>query len=78
MKFIEFGIGNKWFVRTETELQDGLEFEQQGIVKPVKPQSFYVRAWVGKTVFIVDTKESFKKAKKNRREYKLLGGIKSL
>ena len=78
MKFIEFGIGNRWFVRTETELQDGTEIEQQGIVKPLKPQSFYVRAWVGKTVLIADTKDGFKKTKKNRREFKLLLGIKSL
>lgn len=28
MKFIEFGIGNRWLVRTETELKDGTEFEQ--------------------------------------------------
>ena len=35
MKFIEFGIGNRWLVRTETELQDGTEFEQKGIVKPI-------------------------------------------
>jgi len=61
MKFIEFGIGNRWLVRTETELKDSTEFEQQGIVKPLKPQSLYIRAWIGKTVFIADTKEGFKK-----------------
>ena len=46
MKYIEFGIGNRWLVRTETELPDGTEFEQKGIVKPLKPQSFYVRACI--------------------------------
>ncbi|MER2156206.1 MAG: DUF3977 family protein, partial [Solibacillus sp.] len=25
MKFIEFGIGNTWLIRTETELEDGSE-----------------------------------------------------
>ena len=78
MKYIEFGIGNRWLVRTETELPDGTEFEQKGIVKPLQPRSFYVRAWIGKTVLIVDTKEGFKKAKKNRHQFKLLFGIRSL
>ena len=56
--------GNKQLVGTETELPDGTEFEQKGIVKPLQPRSFYVRAWIGKTVLIVDTKEGFKKATK--------------
>ncbi|MEK3747390.1 DUF3977 family protein [Paenibacillus sp. FSL E2-8871] len=25
MKYIEFGLGNTWFIRTETELEDGSE-----------------------------------------------------
>ena len=65
MKYIEFGIGNGWLVRTETELPDGTEIEQKGIVKPLQPQSFYVRAWIGKTVLIADTKEGLKKRKKS-------------
>lgn len=32
MKYIEIGIGNTWFVRTETENKDGTEFEERGII----------------------------------------------
>ncbi|MBS4200803.1 DUF3977 family protein [Bacillus sp. FJAT-49732] len=78
MKFIEFGVGNKWLIRTETELSDGTELEEKGIVRPIKIQSFYIRVWIGKTVFILDTKDGFKKAKKNRIKIKLVFGIKSL
>ena len=78
MKFIEFGIGNKWLIRTETELSDGTEFEEKGIVRPIKLQSLYVRVWLGKTVVILDLKEGFKKTKKNRNEVKIIFGIKSL
>ncbi|WP_026678733.1 DUF3977 family protein [Fictibacillus gelatini] len=77
MKFIEFGIGNKWLIRTETELSDGTEFEEKGIVGPIKPQSLYLRVWIGKTVVILDSKEGFKKSKKDRNEIKIIFGIKS-
>lgn len=43
MKYMEFGIGNKWLIRTETELDDGTEFEEKGIVGSLKPQSVYLR-----------------------------------
>ncbi|MBS4195964.1 DUF3977 family protein [Lederbergia citri] len=78
MKFVEFGLGNKWFIRTETELKDGTEFEEKGIIRPIKIQSIYLRIWLGKTAFILDSKDGFKKTKKNRNEIKLLFGIKSL
>ena len=64
MKFIEFGIGNTWLVRTETELEDGTEYEEKGIVGPVKFHSLYVRIWVGRTVVILDSKEGLKRIKK--------------
>jgi hypothetical protein len=78
LKFFEFGIGNKWLVRTETELSDGTEYEEKGITRPIKLQSLYLRVWIGKTVYILDTKNGFKKAKKNRNEVKIIIGIKSL
>ena len=78
MKFVEFGLGNKWFIRTETELNDGTEFEDKGIIGPIKIQSLYLRIWIGKTVFILDSKDGFKKTKKNLKEIKLLFGIRSL
>ncbi|OWA33545.1 hypothetical protein B9G55_19480 [Saccharibacillus sp. O16] len=78
MKFIEIGIGNKWLVRTETELSDGTEFETKGVVRPIKCQSIYLRFWIGKKVYIYDSKEGFKKTEKKRNEFKIIFGIRSL
>lgn len=78
MKYIEFGIGNKWLIRTETELEDGTEFEEKGIKRPIKFQSLYTRIWIGKTVLIIDSREGFKQTTKNRKSFKLILGIKSL
>ena len=75
MKYIEIGIGNTWFVRTETENKDGTEFEERGIIKPIYFESLYVRVWFRKTCLIFDTKEGFKKVKKRRIEYKFIFGI---
>lgn len=75
MKFIEFGIGNTWLVRTETELTDGTENEEKGIVGPIQFQSAYIRVWVWKTVLILDLKEGIKLKKKNRNEFKVIFGI---
>ena len=75
MKYIEIGIGNRWFVRTETENKDGTEFEERGIIKPIYFESLYVRVWFRKTCLIFDTKEGFKKVKKRRIEYKFIVGI---
>jgi len=78
LKFIEFGFGNKWLIRTETELSDGTEYEEKGIVRPIKFQSVYIRVWIRKSVIILDLKEGLKKTKKNRNEFKIILGIKSL
>jgi Protein of unknown function (DUF3977) len=78
LKFIEFGIGNKWLVRTETEIDDGTEYEVKGIVRPITIHSFYLRVWIGKSVLILDSKEGIKKKQKNSRAVKILFGIKSL
>lgn len=75
MKYIEIGIGNRWAIRTETETEHGTEYEQKGIIGPINLESIYLRVWVGKTVIILDTKEGFKKMKKNRTEFKLVLGI---
>ncbi|MFJ8526648.1 DUF3977 family protein [Bacillus sp. NPDC094106] len=75
MKYIEIGIGNRWFIRTETECQDGTEFEQKGIVKPICFESCYLRVWFRKTCLIFDSKEGFKKVKKKQDEYKFIFGI---
>lgn len=75
MKFIEFGIGNTWLIRTEVELEDGTEYEVKGIKGPIEYQSIYLRIWTGKIVYILDLKGGFKKVKKNRNEFKLIFGI---
>ncbi|KEK22770.1 DUF3977 family protein [Bacillus gaemokensis] len=75
MKYIEVGVGNRWFIRTETERIDGTEFEQKGIIKPIYFESFYLRVWFRKTCLIFDSKEGFKKTRKNRNEYKFILGI---
>lgn len=75
LKFIEFGIGNTWIVRTETELADGTEYEEKGIVGPINYHSLYLRIWIGKTVLIFDSKEGFKRSKKTRKAIKLILGI---
>mgnify|MGYP005829489227 CR=1 FL=1 len=77
MKYIEFGLGNTWIVRTETELDDGREFEEKGITRPIIFHSVYLRVWIFNTVFIFDLKEGCKKMKKNRKAFKFILGITS-
>jgi hypothetical protein len=62
-------------IRTETELDDGTEFEEKGIEGPIKLQSLYIRIWIGSTVSLIDSKEGFKRMKKNRKELKLILGM---
>lgn len=77
MKYIEFGFGNTWFVRTEVEQDDGNEWEVKGISGKIKPKSCYLRIWIGKTVLILDSSEGMKKQMKARRALKVILGIKS-
>lgn len=78
MKYIEFGIGNKWILRTEIEPKEGSEYEEKGIIGPIKIQSLYIRIWLGNSVLILDTKEGFKRRKKDKRCFKFIIGICSL
>ena len=75
MKYVELGLGNTWFLRTETELEDGTEFEGKGIVWPLKIHSLYMRVWIVKTVYIVDVREGFKKVIKGRNKFKAIFGL---
>ncbi|ETT80034.1 hypothetical protein C173_00175 [Paenibacillus sp. FSL R7-277] len=77
MKYIEFGIGNTWLVRTEIEQPDGTEVEVQGIVRPVIFRSCYIRVWIGRTVWIADSREGFKRGAKATRRFKIILGISS-
>ncbi|MEK4405283.1 DUF3977 family protein [Sporosarcina sp. FSL K6-6792] len=75
MKFVELGFGNTWLLRTETELEDGTEFEEKGIIGPLKFHSIYIRVWIFKTVFILDIREGFKRVNKSRNKFKLIFGV---
>ncbi|WP_211750448.1 DUF3977 family protein, partial [Paenibacillus sp. Marseille-Q4541] len=74
-KYTEVGIGNKWFIRTEFEHDDGSESEIKGFTKPFKLKSIYFRAWLGRKVLIIDSKEGIKLVKKDRKEFKLIIGF---
>jgi hypothetical protein len=74
----KLGIGNRWIIRTETELDDGTEFEEKGIVRPIKFKSAYIRIWICKTVLILDVKQGLKLSKKERVAFKFIFGITSL
>ena len=74
-KYIEFGIGNTWCVRTEIEDDEGGEPEHRGIEHLSKVEGVYVRLWLGQTVVVVSTNEGLKKMRKGRRAFKLLLGI---
>lgn len=74
-KFIEFGLGNRWLVRTEFEKDDGTEWEVKGISGKVKPLSIYLRCWLGQTVWIADSRQGFKRQKKSKKRLKLVFGI---
>jgi hypothetical protein len=75
LKYIEIGIGNSWLVRTETELEDGTEYEEKGIIGPIKFHSLYIRVWIGKSVLIFDLKEGYKRMKKSRKDFKFIFGV---
>ena len=78
MKYLEFGIGNTWLVRTEVELDNDYEFEMKGWKGGIRFESCYIRLWLGgKRVFIFDSKEGFKIKKKDKRKFKIIFGIQS-
>lgn len=74
-KYIEFGLGNTWLVRTEFEDESGQEWEVRGIVGPIAWQSCYVRLWLGKSVYILDSREGFKRQSKKKKRFKLVFGL---
>lgn len=76
-KYIEMGIGNTWFVRTEFENEDGTEYEVRGVAGPIKPTSVYLRLWIGRKVYILDLREGFKRQVKNRKAFKFIFGMAS-
>lgn len=76
-KYIEFGLGNTWLVRTEIENNDGTEYEVKGIYGKLKIESIYIRLWIWTRVIIIDSKDGIKLFEKKRNAWKLILGIKS-
>lgn len=74
-KFTEIGIGNRWFIRTEFEHEDGSESEVKGFTRPFKLKSVYIRIWVGKKVLIMDSKEGIKLVGKDKKKVKVIIGF---
>ncbi|WP_226675949.1 DUF3977 family protein [Mesobacillus jeotgali] len=74
-KYIEIGIGNTWLVRTETEMENGDEYEEKGIKGPINFHSAYIRVWFWKTVIIFDSKEGLKIVRKYFKNFKFIIGI---
>ncbi|MEC0301727.1 DUF3977 family protein [Terribacillus saccharophilus] len=75
MKYIEFGLGNHWLNRIEYENEDGTEHEKKGIDFPINFYSLYLPIWIDQSVFILDTKDGWKKQKKTRKSFKFIIGI---
>jgi hypothetical protein len=72
--FAEVGFGNETFFSTEIEEGDS-EYRIPRFAKPPKVNSYYLRFWIGKTVFIFSTNNGFEIKKKDRNKIKLLFGI---
>lgn len=76
-RFFECGIGNRWLLRTEIETDDGREYELKGWVGPLNFQSLYLRLWLGKQVWILDSLDGVKRQVKPKSAVKLIFGIRS-
>lgn len=76
-KYIEFGLGNHWLIRTEIENPDGTEYEVKGMHGPIVIRSFYLRFWFRHQVFILDSREGIKRMTKKKKTFKLIFGIHS-
>jgi hypothetical protein len=70
MKYTEFGYGNDSMM--STELED--EMRIRGIISG-KINSIYLRVWVNKKVFIIDSKEGIKIQYKNKKCFKVIIGV---
>ena len=75
--YAEAGIGNKTFLSTEYESESDDEYRRSEF-RFAQVRSIYLRIWVEKQVFILDSKEGFKIKRKNQKAFKLLFGIASI
>ncbi|WP_245954376.1 DUF3977 family protein [Paenibacillus flagellatus] len=69
------GFGNRWFVRTEFETNEGVEYELRGIHGPDRIDSVYVRLWIGRRVWIADARQGLRSYRKPGRKLKAVFGI---
>lgn len=72
--YTEIGYGNPTFINTEIEYPDGTEKRIPGF-KKMNVNDLYFRVWLGTEVYILSTKDGFKKQIKNRSNLKILFGI---
>lgn len=73
--YAEIGYGNDTLFSTEFVREDGREYRLSRFVEPERVTEYYLRFWVFKTVFIVSTKDGFKRKKKKENRFKVLFGV---
>lgn len=74
-KYIEFGFGNTWLVRTEFEDSNGYEWEEKGISGTLAIRSIYLRIWLFTKVLVLDTQTGLSLSTKQRNNFKFIIGI---
>jgi len=72
--FAEIGIGNDTFLSTEIE-EGKNEYRIPKFIMPDKIKGYYIRFWIFKNVFVLDSDEGFKVKRKDRNKFKLIFGI---
>ena len=77
-QYVEFGVGNTWWVRTELEEADGTERELKGVRPFSRVDGLSLRLWIGRTVWIFSSNGGFQKTRKNLPAFKVLFGISGL
>lgn len=73
MLYREWGFGNPTFISSELDLGSH-EVRVPGLLPMFRCVSWYVRVWIGRTVFIWDSVEGFKRCPKSTRRFKLVLG----
>ena len=72
--FAELGFGNGTFFSTEIEKGRYEKRVSKFIIPPVV-KGIYLRFWIGKSVFVLSTKNGVSLKKKDRTKLKILFGI---
>ncbi|MBS3093856.1 DUF3977 family protein [Candidatus Pacearchaeota archaeon] len=72
--YAEAGYGNKTFLSTEIE-EGKREYRIPRFIIPKKIESFYIRIWIFKKVYVFSTKNGFEINKKSKNKFKVIFGI---